>query len=92
MVAVIPPAAPPAPHVLQLGNNKIQAGISEEDSLLQILHWIGFRTDDQRASLVEDSFASFEDLKVLNDKDVSAMASDFGGRTVNNGHINFGTR
>ena len=92
IVAVIPPAEPPAPYVLQLGNNEIQAGISEGDSLLQILHWIGFRTDDQRTSLVEDSFGSFEDLKVLNDKDVSAMASDFGGRTVNNGRINFGTR
>jgi hypothetical protein len=88
----IPLVAPPIPHVLQLGHEEIQAGISEEDSLLQILHWIGFRTAEQRTNLTQDSFGSFEDLKVLNDKDVSAMASDFGGRTANNGRINFGTR
>jgi hypothetical protein len=92
MAANIPPEALPIPFVLQLGNNVIQAGISEEDSLLQILHWIGFRNEGQRGNLVQDCFGSFEDLKVLNDKDVSAMASDFGGRTANNGRINFGTR
>ena len=66
--------------------------INEEDSLKQILHWIGFRTDTQRNLLTDDSFSSYEDLQNLDDKEVEKMRTDFGSRSVNSGtKITFGT-
>ena len=93
---VIPPGAPapqvaPQPYVFLIANDIVEDGITEEDSLRQILHWVGFLTDNQKESLVADAFGSFEDLKVLNEKDITAMSSDFSSRTVVNGKLLFGT-
>ena len=41
----------PIPHALVLGNIDIAPGISNDESLVQILHWIGFRTAPQRAGI-----------------------------------------
>lgn len=84
-----PPAAPA--YVLQLGDTVVQEGISEVNSLIQIIHWIGFRTANQRTSLTEDSFTSFEDLRSLNDREVEKMRTDFASRTAAQGRIIFGT-
>ena len=65
--------------------------INEEDSLRQILHWIGFRIDAQRDLLADDSFSSFEDLQNLDDKEVEKMRTDFGSRSAAAGRITFGT-
>ena len=64
-------------------------GITEADSLCQILHW--FTIYEQKFALVNDAFGSYEDLNVLNEKDITAMSSDFSHRTANNGRIYFGT-
>ena len=88
-----PPPVPPAPipHILVLGNIDIAPGISDDDSLIQILHWIGFRTAAQQAAIVDDCFDSFDSLRMLSDKDVRQMSTEFSNRTIAGGRIIFGT-
>ena len=88
-----PPPVPPAPvpHILVLGNSNIATGISDDDSLTQILHWIGFRTAAQQTSIVDDCFDSFESLQMLSDKDIRQMSTEFSSRTVSDRRIIFGT-
>ena len=74
------------------GDDIVPNGISEAHSIQQILYWIGFTIPEQQTAIIEDAFGSFNDLRVLNDKDVRTMASDFAGQTQNNGHINLRTR
>lgn len=96
-MAQVPPAqqAPIAPippqYVFLDGNDVVGDGISEIYSLRQILHWIGFVTDNQKDNLVNDAFGSYEDLKVLNEKDITTMNSGFSNRTANDGRMHFGT-
>ena len=87
-----PPPQPqaPIPHALVLGNIDIAPGIADDESLVQILHWIGFRTAPQRAALVADCFDSFDNLKMLSEKDVHQMATEFSWRTATRRMI-FGT-
>ena len=80
------------PYEFIAGNDIVEGGISEENTLSQILHWIGFWTDEQRNALMEDSFGTFDDLRVLTEKDITTMASDFGGRQAVRDRIHFGTR
>ena len=90
--APLPPAGDaPAAYVYLTGNATANEGSTEEEMLLQILHWIGFRSAVQKNALSQDAFESFDFLKVLTEKDITAMASDFSSRTVANGRINFGT-
>ena len=88
-----PPLVPPAPvpHVLVLGNTVIAPGISTDDSLIQILHWIGFRTAAQQNLIVADCFDSFDSLRMLTDKDIRQMSSEFSSRTPVARRIIFGT-
>ena len=41
------------------------ANITVEDAIKQVLHWIGFCTEDARNALVDDAFGSHDDVKVL---------------------------
>jgi hypothetical protein len=82
----------PEPYVFVLGNVEVPDDIDNENTILQILHWIGFRTEALREAIVDDSFETFEDLKLLTEKDITSMASGFAGRTVQDGRINFGLR
>ena len=66
--------------------------ITVEDAIKQVLHWIGFRTEDARNALVDDTFGSYEDVKVLTEKYISTMATNFSGRTGATGRIYFCTR
>ena len=80
------------PYVLVLGlNNDVADGISETDSLRQILHWIGFRTTAQQDNLIRDSFTSYVDLQGLYNKDIDKMRTEFAARTAATGKITFGT-
>lgn len=56
------PSAPPAPYVLLTGNNEVPAGISRNDSMLQILFWIGFMLALQCAAIVQESIDSYESI------------------------------
>ena len=65
--------------------------ITEIQSILQVLHWIGFRIEAQRIAVFEDSFNSWDDVRLLTEKDADNMASSFASRSQNNGRIIFGT-
>ena len=88
----VPPPPVPVPYALVLGpNNDVVDGISEDDSLRQILHWIGFRTTAQQDNMILDSFSSYIDLQGLDSKDVDKMRTEFAARTQALGKIVFGT-
>ena len=79
-------------YVLVVGeNNQAPEGISEEDSIAQCLHWIGFRTEQQRESIIEDAFTSWFMIEQLKTSDVVSMAKSFAARTPANRKIVFGT-
>ena len=84
----VPPHAP----VYLLGAEVVDVlPANTEDTIKQILHWIGFRTDDKREAVYEDAFETFEYIRNLTEKDISDMASNFSSRTQANGRFNFGT-
>lgn len=78
-------------YELLLGINEVPDGISETDSIKQILHWIGFRIDDQADAIEQDGVDSWESVKMLTNSDIDAMSKTFANRTVNNGRMIFGT-
>ena len=86
------PDPPPAPYVPVEGDNIVQDGINEDDIIIQSLYWIGFRSNEQRLNIVEDSLGSFDDIRMISEKDISAMATEWAGRTDRNGRITFGIR
>ena len=91
------PAGPrvPIPQVYTFLNGGLfvtDVNITVEDAIKQVLHWIGFRTEDARNALVNDDFGSYDDVKVLTEKDISTMATNFSGRTGASGRMYFGTR
>ena len=58
----------------------------------QVLYWIGFRVASSQQVLIEDALGSFNYVKMLTEKNISTMASNFSSRTQANGRMNFGTR
>ena len=71
----------------------IPIGINEDDSIQQIIHWIGFITPIQRTTIFNDSIGSWDDIRIFSEKDMNNMARDFAGRTATGGgRINFGIR
>jgi hypothetical protein len=79
-------------YVLVDDDEVVPIDISEDDTMNQILYWIGFHIEAQRFALIEDAFESFDDFKSITEKDISTMSTDFGSRTATNGKITFGTR
>ena len=90
MAAPLPPA--PLPCVLITGVNTIPGGINESNSMVQILHWIGFTAENTRNHLIQESFESYGDVKVMTEKDVSALVTDFANRNQANGRVHIGSR
>ena len=84
-------AAPP-PYVLVNGDNIAPDGLDETDTISQALFWIGFRIDNERNSIIQDSIETFADIRMLSEKDITAMATEWASRTANGGRIIFGTR
>ena len=81
----------PEEYVLLLGANVVPEGISKANSIRQVLHWIGFRIDNQMEAIEEDGVDSWDSIKMLTNNDIDAMAKTFAGRTVQNGRMIFGT-
>ena len=92
LVPPVVPAPPVAPYVPLIGDAIVADGITENDAMVQILHWIGFRTEASRTAIYEDALSSFTDAQVLNESDISDMVKDFCGRTQNNGRIHIGSK
>ena len=83
----------PQTHTFLNGGQLVtDVNITVEDAIKQVLHWIGFRTEDARNALVDDDFGSYNNVKVLTEKYISTMATNFSGRTGANGRMYFGTR
>ena len=86
-------ATPPAPYVFLVGEQVItDVSIKVEDTIQQVLHWIGFRKNQTPNSLVDDDFGSYDDVRVMLEKDISNMATSLANRTATDGRMYFGTR
>ena len=70
---------------------EVPDGITETDSIHQMLHWCGFTAAGNRNAIFNDSIGSFDDIKMMTAKDVTAMQKDFGSRQTA-ARINFGVR
>ena len=66
--------------------------MTEADEIRQILEWIGFNDNVQRNDIIADAMTFYDDILCLTIKDITALASDFGSRTVANGRVCFGSR
>ena len=63
-----------------------------DDDIDTILRYCGFAEANDRTSIAQDGFKSFEDIMSLSEKDVSSLAKGFVERTVASGKIVFGLR
>ena len=90
MAAAVPPGPPP--YVPVIGDIIVPDGINEANSMVQILHWIGFTVENTRNHLIRESFESYGDVKVMTEKDVSALVTDFANRNQANGRVHIGSR
>ena len=98
-VAALPPLTegpgvpmPQAYTFLNGGKLVTDVNITVENAIKQVLHWIVFHPEDARNALVDNAFGSYDDVKVLTEKYISTMATNFSGRTSATGRIYFGTR
>jgi hypothetical protein len=62
------------------------------DDIGTILRYCGFARANDRISIAQDGFESFEDIMSLAEKYVSSLAKEFAERTVASGKIEFGLR
>jgi hypothetical protein len=85
------PQEPPAEYVPVLGAATIAAGITEKDTMIQILWWIGFRVNAQTTLIYDDGVDGWENILMLSTDDIDAMAKTFTSRTIVGGRIVFGT-
>ena len=91
---VQPPVVQPPLPVYEPVDGDVNAlpNLSEENTIAQILFWIGFTVRNQRNNIITDSFGAYGDIKMLNEKDISSMSVDWASRTQQNGRIHFGIR
>ena len=84
--------APPAIYVPVIGaGNEAAEGTTENNTMIQILWWIGFRQNAQTTLIYDDGVDGWESIRMLSIDDVDAMAKTFASRTAGNGRIIFGT-
>ena len=93
-IPAVPAIVPPAPPALLTGNANVPAhpALSEEDTIRQILFWIGFDVQANRDNLMNESIGSLDDVLSITQKDVLAFSTDWASRTAANGKFHIGTR
>ena len=64
--------------------------ITEQNQILQILHWVGF-TNAQSNRIYGDSLQTYNDFLTADEKDISSIAKDYAGRGTAQ-RISFGNR
>ena len=64
------------PYVPVDGDVVVEEGMTEDNIIIQSLHWIGFRQQNQRQNIIDDSLGSFSDIRILSEKDTTAMATE----------------
>ena len=74
---IIPQPAPEAPDIKQIE---------------QILEWIEFADGIQRNRIINDAFATYNDILTMKEKDVTELSTSFSRQTSANGRIGFGIR
>ena len=91
---VVPPLPAQVAYALVLGPVVVVNSplLTEEETINQILHWIGFDIATYRTVLINESIGNLDDVLSLNQKDVIAINTDWSGRTVANGRFNIGSR
>lgn len=67
-------------------------GISDEAAMIQMLHWIGITSQEQRSIIINDCFSDFRDLVRLDQKNINDMIKELSSRTLADGRINLGTK
>ena len=67
------------PYVPVDGDVVVEDGMTEANTIIQSLHWIGFRQPTQRQNIINDSLGSFSDILMLREKDITAMATEWAG-------------
>ena len=72
--------------------NTATDNLDEVSTNVQYIHWIGFRTNNQRTALVQDAFGTFADIRMLTSADISDLATEFARRSAADGRIIFGLR
>ena len=91
-----PADAPPAPAAYELANGdqivEQTDALTEDSSLQQILHWIGFTVEANRDNLQTQSLGSLDDMLLLTKKDCQAITTDWSSRTAQNGRFHVGLR
>jgi len=85
-------ASTTSPYVPVDGDVVVDDDMTEKNIIIQSLHWISFRQSNQRQNIIDDSLGSFADIRVLSEKDITGMATEWAGRTAQNGQITFGVR
>ena len=85
--------ADPQPAVYQpvIGAATKATGITERNTMIQILWWIGFRMNTQTTLIYDDRVDGWENILMLSKDDIDAMAKTFSSRTAQNDKIIFGT-
>ena len=66
-----------ADYVIRTRAGCAPAGLDKSHTISQVLHWIGFVRDVDRTRIVDDLLDAFNDIKMLSEKDVTAMAEDY---------------
>mgnify|MGYP003326964004 CR=1 FL=1 len=85
-------AADVAGYVPVKGNATAAANLSEADTIVQIIHWIGFTNADIHTRVINDSIVSFDDIRTLSETDITAMTTDWSSRSPATQRILFRTR
>ena len=68
---------------------KVTSTITKEDSINQILQWIGLNTEEQRDRFYDGSIDSLSKIRMFTEKDISNLSTDIAVRTQDNGKIHF---
>ena len=92
MEAAAPDEGPEEYELLIQGEVVKNKNITVYNTMNRVLYWIGFQVASSQQALIEDAFGLLKDVRMLTEKDISTMASNFSSRTQANGRINFGTR
>ena len=92
--AAVQPPAQQATYALVLGPVVVVDSplLTEEETIRQILHWIGFDIEANRNNLMRHSLGDLDDILSLNQKNVAAFSTDWSSRTAAHGRFSIGTR
>ena len=74
------------------GNVTVAANLSEADTIVQIMHWIGFTNADMHTRVIDDSIGSFDDIRMLSETNITSMTMDWSSRSPATQRILFRTR